>query len=252
MDTKQNIFLWVLYDFANSLVSIVFFLYFAQWIVVDKGVPDIYFNLTFTVSALLLLFTVPITGFLLDKYFRRIAGLRYTTVGTSLLYGACALFALFNMGIPALIFFTLGLYMYLLTFTFYTPLLNDISAPEKRGRISGLGIAANYLGQFAGLLLVLPFSNGSLSLFSSSARAETLLPAVIAFTLLALPMLIWFREPKKERVSFQFKLELKRLFAETKKLFLSSPKEDKYKVIAGYIKRNPIQQWGKMYPGMEE
>src|SRR3990167_11296816 len=202
MDTRQNVFLWSLYDFANSLVSIVFFLYFAQWIVVDKGMADIYFNLTFTISALLLLFTAPITGFLLDKYFRRITGLRYTTIITSLLYGTCALLAVSGMGVPALIFFTLGLYMYLLTFTFYTPLINDISAPEKRGRISGLGIAANYLGQFAGLLLVLPFSNGSLSLFSSSARAETLLPAVIAFTLLALPMLLWFKEPKKEKILF--------------------------------------------------
>lgn len=183
MDTKRNIFLWVLYDFANSLVSIVFFLYFAQWIVVDRGISDIYFNLTFTVSALLLLFTVPVSGFLLDKYFRRITGLRYTTFATSLLYGACALSAIFNKDISALIFFTLGLYMYLLTFTFYTPLINDISPAEKRGKVSGLGIAANYFGQFAGLVLVLPFSNSSFSLFNSAARAETLLPAVIAFIL---------------------------------------------------------------------
>ena len=131
MDTKRNIFLWVLYDFANSIVSIVFFLYFAQWIVVDRGVSDIYFNLTFTISAVLLLLTAPITGFLLDKYFRRITGLRFSTFATSLLYGACALTALFNMNIPSLIFYTLALYMYLLTFTFYTPLLNDISSPES-------------------------------------------------------------------------------------------------------------------------
>lgn len=220
MDTKRNIFLWVLYDFANSLVSIVFFLYFAQWIVVDRGLPDIYFNLTFTISAVLLLFTVPITGYLLDKYFRRITGLRYATIATVLLYGACSLSAVFNQDVPALIFFTLGLYMYLLTFTFYTPLINDISKPEKRGKVSGYGIGANYLGQFAGLVLVLPFSNGSLSFFNSSARAETLLPAVIIFALLALPMLLWFGEPKKEKISFVLKLELRGLLSETKRLFL--------------------------------
>src|SRR3989344_317456 len=134
MDTRRNIFLWVSYDFANSLVSIVFFLYFAQWIVIDRGIADIYFNLTFTISALFLLFTAPITGFLLDKYFRRITGLRYATIATSLLYGTCALFAISGMGVPALIFFTLGLYIYLLTFTFYTPLINDISRQEKRGK----------------------------------------------------------------------------------------------------------------------
>ena len=33
-------------------------------------------------------------------------------------------------------------------------------------------------------------------------------------------MLIWFKEPKKEKITFQFKYELKGLFTETKKLFL--------------------------------
>ncbi|MEK9158231.1 MAG: MFS transporter, partial [Patescibacteria group bacterium] len=218
MDTKRNIFLWVLYDFANSLVSIVFFLYFAQWIVVDRGIPDIYFNLTFTIAAVLLLLTVPITGFLLDKYLRRITGLRYATIATVLFYGACALSAVFNVEVAALVFFTLGLYVYLLTFTFYTPLINDISKPEKRGRVSGLGIMANYLGQFTGLLIVLPFSKGLISIFDSAARAETLLPAVIAFTILALPLLIWFKEPKRENTSFKLKTEFHALKAETKAL----------------------------------
>lgn len=43
MQNKKNVFLWALYDFANSIISIVFFLYFAQWIVVDRGVLDFYF-----------------------------------------------------------------------------------------------------------------------------------------------------------------------------------------------------------------
>ncbi|MEZ4195600.1 MAG: hypothetical protein R3B53_04410 [Candidatus Paceibacterota bacterium] len=91
MQTKRNIFLWALYDFANSLVSIVFFLYFAQWIVVGRGTPDIYFNLTFTASAFLLLLTAPIAGLLLDKHYRRIAGLRVTTPHLSTLYFVCCL-----------------------------------------------------------------------------------------------------------------------------------------------------------------
>ena len=151
MNTKRNVFLWILYDFANSVVAVVFFLYFAQWVVIDRGIPDIYFNLTFTISALFLFLTVPLTGSLLDKFLRRIAGLRYTTVFTAFFYGICALYAISNREIGALIFFTLGLYSYLLSFTFYTPLLNDISKQEKRGLVSGLGISANYLGQILGL-----------------------------------------------------------------------------------------------------
>jgi MFS-type transporter involved in bile tolerance (Atg22 family) len=59
------------------------------------------------------------------------------------------------------------MFSYQLTFTCYTPLINDIATPERRGRISGYGIAANYLGQFVGLLFVLPFSKGTISWFGN-------------------------------------------------------------------------------------
>lgn len=218
MNSRKNIFLWVLYDFANSIISIVFFLYFSQWIVIDQGVADIWFNLTFTIAAVLLLLTVPTTGVLLDKYWKRITGLRYTTFGTVIFYSLCSIFAITGQSIPALITFTLGLYSYLLSFTFYTPLINDISSSEKRGRISGYGIAANYLGQISGLILVLPFATGKLTLFNSSFRAETLLPSVIVFFILALPMLISFREPHKEQKVLSYSKEIKESLIDTKRL----------------------------------
>ncbi len=46
IDTKRLV-LWSLYDFANSIVMIVFFLYYSQWLVVDRGVSDFWFNMTF-------------------------------------------------------------------------------------------------------------------------------------------------------------------------------------------------------------
>jgi UMF1 family MFS transporter len=220
MQTKKNIFLWTLYDFANSLVSIVFFLYFAQWIVIDRGLPDLWFNLTFTFSTILLILTAPFAGILLDKHLRRITGLRVTTVLTAILYAVCAWFAITNNNVGAIIFFTLGIYVYQLTFTFYTPLINDITSAEKKGRVSGYGIAANYLGQFTGLLIVLPLSNGSLNFFGASPRAETLLPAVIAFILFSLPMLLWFKEPFKEKQASEFASSTKELIYKTKQLFL--------------------------------
>jgi MFS-type transporter involved in bile tolerance (Atg22 family) len=184
MGSKRNIALWLLYDFANSIVLVTFFLYYTQWIVIERHVADIWINVTFTASAFLLLLTVPITGFLLDKYWRRITGLKYTTFLSSILYLLCVVFVIGDKPITSMVFFTLALYVYLLTFTFYTPLLNDIAPPEKRGRISGLGIMANYLGQIAGLLVALQFANGTISWFGASPRAETLLPATISHGLL--------------------------------------------------------------------
>ncbi len=144
MQTRRNVLLWVLYDFANSIVSIVFFLYFAQWIVIDRGLSDFWFNLTFTISTIFLICTAPFIGVLLDKHLRRIVGLRINTVLVFLLYSLCAWFAVSDNNLGGLITFTLGMYIYQLGFTFYTPLINDISPLEKRGRISGYGIAANH------------------------------------------------------------------------------------------------------------
>ncbi len=222
MQSKRNVVLWTSYDFANSIVSIVFFLYFAQWLVVEQGVSDFAFNLTFTISAILLFLTVPLTGSMLDKSLRRITGLRYTTVLTALLYGSCALAALNGMEISALILFTLGLYCYLLSFTFYTPLINDISSKERRGRVSGWGIGANYLGQIVGLLIALPFSTGSWSLFGASPRAETLLPAVLIFFVLSLPMLLFFHEPRRVAAPSSLKEHIRSVFTETRFLISSS------------------------------
>jgi UMF1 family MFS transporter len=222
MQSKKNVFLWVLYDFANSIVSITFFLYFAQWLVIERGVSDFAYNLAFTISAILLLVTVPVTGSMLDKSLRRITGLRWTTYLTVLFYGTCALFALAGSERAALVFFTLGLYCYLLSFTFYTPLINDLAPEQRRGRISGYGIGANYFGQIVGLLIALPFSTGKLSLLGGSPRAETLLPAVIIFFVFALPMLFFFKEPRKEKTRSSLAAHVHSVFAETRFLITSS------------------------------
>ncbi len=220
MHTRRNVALWVAYDFANSIVSITFFLYFAQWAVVDKGIADFHFNLAFTLSAFLLLLTAPITGVFLDSSLRRITGLRWSTATAAALYGACALFAVAGNAWGALICFAFALYIYLLSFTFYTPLMNDIASPERRGRISGFGIAANYAGQFAGLLLALPFSKGVWTVFHASPRAETLLPATVVFFLLSLPTLIWFEEPGRGTERVPFGKAIRTVVAETKNIFL--------------------------------
>lgn len=218
MTSKQNVFLWVLYDFANSFVQITFFLYFAQWLVIDRGVSDLYFNLTFTAATVLLLATAPFVGLKLDTGLRRIVGLRWTTAAVTILYGLCAMAAVHGLVVPAFVLFTLGLYTYLLSFTFYTPLLRDIAVPAKQGPVSGLGILGHYTGQCLGLVLALPFSIGAWSLWGGEARAETLLPAVIAFAVLSVPMLVWFKETIRESVVSEHTSKLSVLISETKNL----------------------------------
>ncbi|MBU3668586.1 MAG: MFS transporter [Candidatus Taylorbacteria bacterium] len=198
MKTRKNIWLWASYDFANSIISIIFFLYFSQWIVIEKGFTDLSYNLTYTYATILLLFVVPVVGFLMDTRMRRISGLRVTTIFTTVAYILCAWFGIYGNPAVSLALFALGMFFYMLTFTFYTPLINDISHEHERGRVSGYGVCLNYIGQFAGLLFALPFANGTWSIFGVSGRLETLIPAAILYVVLSLPMLIFFHEPKRE------------------------------------------------------
>ena len=74
-------------------------------------------------------------------------------------------------------------------------MLEELAPSEKRGKISGLGQTANWLGQIAGILLALPLA--------SHGRIAPLLPSVIIFFILSLPMMIWFKEKGPENSSFE-------------------------------------------------
>jgi hypothetical protein len=99
---KKNVFLWALYDFANSIVMIVFLFYFSQWLVVDSGKPDWWFNATLIMSSLLFILTAPVAGQRLDATGHKLSGVRVTSVIMFVFYFSAALVVLFA---PAQAFF---------------------------------------------------------------------------------------------------------------------------------------------------
>ncbi len=193
---KKNIFLWSLYDFANSIIMIVFLFYFSQWIVIDSHKPDWWYNATLIISSVLFIVIAPIFAKKIDATGKKIGGLRVTTAITFVLYFITACITLFAPShvVWAVILFTLALAVYLLSFVYYTPMMNDLSTDVNKGFVSGMGQGANSLGQVFGLLVTLPFATGALYLFGAPGRAQTLLPSVIIFGILALPMLIFYKE----------------------------------------------------------
>ena len=205
---RKNIFLWTLYDFANSIASIVFFLYFSQWLVVDKGVADLWYNLIFAIGSVLLLVTAPILGSIADRTGRQQSYFNRITTLSFLCFLGVSLITLFFSGkvFLAALFFLLANYLYQFSFVFYNSLLQYIAPREKWGRISGYGIGANYLGQIAGLLVTLPLAGGTIYLIGEAGRAQTFLPATILFFVLALPMLLFFKLPSKENPDNKFNL----------------------------------------------
>lgn len=190
--TKRNIFLWILYDFANSFVVITFFLYLSQWLVIDAGLSSFWFNSIFVGSTILLLFSAPILAGLSDKIQKRRMFLNIMTIGAFICYGATALVA--GLG-TEYVWWVAGIwllaqYFYQFSFVFYNPMIDELAPLEKRGRLSGLGQTANWIGQLAGILVAL--------LFASSGRVAPLLPSVLIFFTLSLPMMIFFKETKPQ------------------------------------------------------
>jgi len=223
---KRNIFLWALYDFSNSIVMIVFMLYFSQWLVIDKGVSDFWYNASFIFSTILLILTGPIVSALADKKGKCFSFFVKNTILIYLLYILLSLLILFTpeQRILAIVLFILGNFIYQSSFIFYNSFLNEIALPEKRGFISGIGNAANWFGQIAGLLLVLPFASGSLYLFGATGRAQVFLPATVIFIITSLPMLLFFKKQELvEKTSIAFshiKEEYKNVLVQAKTLFI--------------------------------
>jgi len=195
---KKKLFLWSLYDFANSIAFINFVLYFATWIVVNGGLSDFWYNAIFAIATVMLFFSAPSLAAFTDKHGGRKFFLNISTIGTFVCYGLAAIFSGFsepNIFLIAILFL-IGQYFYQLAFIFYNPMLEEIADTSHRARASGIGQFSNALGQVVGLLITLPLSD---------SRLAPLIPSVIIFFVLALPMMIFYKDskPKEKRVSFQ-------------------------------------------------
>ncbi len=193
--SNKPLFLWSLYDFANSIVLMAFLFYFSQWLVIDQGKPAWWYNVALIISSALFIVTAPYVSNKIDQNGSKIKGLRFWTLLTFIGHLSLSLLVMLTDGIEviAIILYTLSTYAYLVCFLYYTPMLNDLSNQENRSLRSGIGQGANSIGQVVGILITLPFVNG-ITLFGDPGRSQALLPATIIFGILALPMLIYYQE----------------------------------------------------------
>lgn len=190
---KKKLFYWSLYDFANSIIFINFLLYFSQWMVIDGGLSDFWYNAIFAITSIILFFSAPTLAAFTDRHGGRKYLLNFSTIGTFLGYGLAAVFAYLGTQyiFSIAILFLIGQYFYQLSFVFYNALIEDVADMEHRARASGIGQFSNSLGQVFGLVMAIPFS---------ADRLQPLFPSLLIFILLSLPMMVLFKDSKpKER-----------------------------------------------------
>ncbi len=207
-DRKKSVLGWAIYDFANTIFSMnIVTMYFAQWIVVDNKVEDVYYSISYSASMLLVALTMPALGAVSDARGKRLPFLLTLTLMCVLATAALGVTgnALGDVGIRvvvALVLFAAANFCYEGGLVFYNALLPEVSTPKTVGKVSGWGVALGYVGAIVGLLLVKPFVDGrlfGLKLgFSHGGRQDAFIPTAVFFLLFSLPTFFWVKEKLPE------------------------------------------------------
>jgi UMF1 family MFS transporter len=227
---------WALYDFANTIFSMnVATLYFSVWLISDLGASNTVYAVGNGISSLLVVISVPVLGALSDARGRRkpwvvgftllccaacvalgILGERTLPLAGEATIGGTPLTATWHPTIGmfgwVLAAFVIANYAYQAAQPFYNAMLPELVPPEEQGRLSGIGTAVGYVGTIVGLILVVPFFNGSLPLLGSlpdslmttlrtvvpftshAGRVSTFVPTAILFALFSLPLVLFCRD----------------------------------------------------------
>lgn len=176
---------WVLYDPASTLVGFNLTTnIFPLW-VISQGGGDSAIAATVTGASLLAMVIAPIVGTVSDRMPRRIPLL----VAFSLA-AVVATLPIGHGGLPlGLLLAALAIVGLQASLIVYDALLFVVSTPADRGRISGLGNGIGYLGTIVAIAIgygARQIGWPMESVFGLSA---------LVFAVLALPSLIWIREP---------------------------------------------------------
>ena len=106
-----------------------------------------------------------------------------------------------------LILFIIANFCYEAAQPFYNSLLYSVSDGSQARFVSGIGVAFGYVGSVVGMIIVLPFVTGEISIpyLSSGGFTSSFLPTAILFILFSLPLFYWVKEKeniKKYKINF--------------------------------------------------
>ena len=186
---RRSVAGWVTYDLANTVFALgIQGLYFATWVTVVQGYPDGALALATAAAMLVVVFAGPLIGARTDHAPKRKPTLVATTVA------AVAATALLGIGsaVLSLVVYAVALIAFNLGSVVYDALLPDVSTPENRGWVSGLGVSVGYAGS------ALAVGAGSL-LLDRIGYPGLFRTLALMFLVFSLPCFLWLRERPRPR-----------------------------------------------------
>ncbi len=192
MKNKGQVFIWTLFDFANSsyaviVVAFVFAVYFTDVICAGQPAGDLYWSIGINVSMIVSAVLNPVFGAIADRSANK---KHYLLLFTLLCVIPTALMYFTGKGtvIFALILFVLSNIGFQTGMTFYDAFISDIAEEKYYNKVSSYGYAVGYAGSLVSVLLVFPFKDNYNMLFLITA---------VFFLVFSLPLFFFLREKKK-------------------------------------------------------
>jgi UMF1 family MFS transporter len=212
MKNKSKIFVWTLFDFANTsfsivVVTFVYAVYFKKTVAQNLPIGDLYWSISTSIAMIITAIISPILGAIADYstgkkrflLFFTVLCLAATTllffVREGMIFWGIFLFVIANIGFEA------GL-------VFYDSFLPEITQPKNFGRVSGYGFAMGYLGSLATLAIIYPIiQNGLIQ--------ETFPITSLFFLIFSLPIFLFLKDQRKkvERRDSYLKIGLDRVWS---------------------------------------
>jgi UMF1 family MFS transporter len=145
---KREVFVWGIYDLANTAFSALFVtFFFPKYVTEFLGGNKFQVGLVFGLSMLLVGLLVPVIGAWSDRTRRRMPFIAMFT-----LFCCSATLFIPLVGLKTALFLgVLANFFYHAALTTYNALIPSLGLPEEYGKISGIGVALGYLGTLASL-----------------------------------------------------------------------------------------------------
>ena len=172
---------WISFDAGSTVFySGITGYFFPIWLVSIKGASDSDFALTITIATAITLLAGPTLGKIMDIYFTK----RYFVFGFTLITCLFILFyGLFSNIFVILLLFACSLVFLNFAEIAYNSMLIDVSTPQNRGLIGGLGIGVGYAGSFFVVIIGL-FINSQYGTYELAFLIITLIMLLFAIQLL--------------------------------------------------------------------
>lgn len=213
----SSVFVWTLYDFADTSFSIVvvtflYAVYFKNVVAGGKPIGDFYWSLGTSIAMVITAIISPVLGAIADYTSGKKQFLLFFTL-------QCIVFTVLLFFIKegdiflGLLFFIIACIGFESALVFYDAFLPEITAPKNYGRVSGYGFGMGYLGSLTTLLVILPFINPA-HVTNFSVRLSFLVAAAFFFVF-ATPLFIFLkgkREKKAHEKSY-LQIGLQRVFS---------------------------------------